>query len=474
MNSQLRIGAPIMIVLVAILIYAARDSVLTPMTKQGPHPQTAQVAGDTDPMGLSEAGNTAEAAAGAIDGVTEDDNQAAAFVEKGFVPLIPVQAKEGKIRKNSSLYQEMRNMGFSPVDIDLMARAAKAEYNLKRVQPGQRFTAFTTDGDHLDSLVFYVSLDYCLKVRRHGDEFTAAMDTIPYETSYRVTTGTIQSSIFASLQEQGAETELAAALDDIFGWTIDFISDIRKGDSYTILYERRTYPDGRTALGNVLSARVVNQDNEHYAIRYQREGDYNASYYDLEGHSLQKSLRRSPLKFTRVTSNFSGRRYHPVYKRYMPHYGVDYGAPRGTPIHATGDGVVEAACFYRGNGNYVKIKHNAVYTTYYLHMSRFAKGMKPGRRVKQGQVIGYVGSTGSATASHVCYRVKRYGKWVNPRKLRLPAKEPVPQTEIAQFDRLRDAFITRIQGALAEGITDRTVAVEQPSYSTTDQRASLF
>jgi murein DD-endopeptidase MepM/ murein hydrolase activator NlpD len=471
MKSDLRISAPIMIVLVAVLIYAARDTVLTPIVDGSPRAQSAgvQAPADVDPLGQSEAGDDA-VLAGAID---EVETPPEPVREEAFVPLIPVDTREGKIRKNSSLYEEMRNMGFTPVEIDRVARAAKSTYNLKRVQPGQRFTAFTTNEGRLDSLVFYVSLDYCLKVRRHGEEFVAAMDTIPYETTYHVTTGTIHSSIFAALQEQDAETELAAALDDIFGWTIDFISDIRKGDSFTILYERRTYPDGRSSLGNVLSARIVNQGNELHAFRYQTEGE-NASYYDLEGNSLQKSLRRSPLKFTRVTSNFSGRRYHPVYKRSMPHYGVDYGAPRGTPIYATGDGIIERSRYRRGNGNYVRIKHNNVYTTYYLHMNGFAKGVKEGRRVKQGQIIGYVGSTGSATGSHVCYRVKRYGKWVNPRKLRLPSKEPVPDTEITRYEHVRDSYLYRIQGALAEGTKDRTIAVERPVYPGTDQRATLF
>jgi murein DD-endopeptidase MepM/ murein hydrolase activator NlpD len=469
MNVQLRLTGPIMIALLAVLVYAARDTVLTPLVENGNRPQSASIRGlETDPFGQPESGPSS-AVAGAIDRVEEP----VMVAPNNFVPLIPVEAIDGKIRKNSSLYVEMRNMGFTPVEIDRVARAAKGTYNLKKVRPGQRFTAFTTNSGRLDSLVFYVSLDYCLKVRRAGDDFVAAMDTIPYETSYHVTNGTIQSSIFASLQQQGAETELAAALDDIFGWSIDFISDIRKGDSYTILYERRIYPGDRTAIGDVLAARVVNQGNEFHAFRYGPEGQ-NPSYYDLEGNSLQKSLRRAPLKFTRVTSNFTGRRYHPVYKKNMPHYGVDYGAPRGTPIYATGDGVIEASRYRKGNGNYVKIKHNSVYTTYYLHMSGFAKGIKEGRRVKQGQVIGYVGSTGSANGSHVCYRVKRYGKWVNPRKLRLPSKEPVPGTEMAHYERDRDAFLFRIQQSLTTGDTDRTVAVERPRVPTTEQRAGLY
>jgi murein DD-endopeptidase MepM/ murein hydrolase activator NlpD len=465
MKSQLRITAPIMIALVAVLIYAARDAVLTPMLDSGARSQEAgvQIANDADSFG-------------AVGFAVDDAPEAAPYAA---IPLDPVEpsganeAREGKIRKNSSLYIEMRNLGFSPVEIDGVARASRKTHNLKKVRPGQKFIAYASTSGRLDSLVFNVSRDECLTVRRAGDEFRADMSQIPFETSYHVTHGTIASSIFASLQQQGAETELASGLDEIYGWTIDFISDIRKGDSYTILYERRVYPDGETSLGNILSARVVNQGTEHHAVRYAPEGE-NTGYYDLEGKSLQKSLRRSPLKFTKVTSNFTGRRFHPVYKKYMPHYGVDYGAPRGTSIYATGDGVVEASEYYKGNGNYVKIRHNNSYTSYYLHMSAFAKGIRRGVHVKQGQLIGYVGSTGSATASHVCYRIKRGGAWVNPRQLNLPSKEPIPAAEMAAFKHDRDAFLASIQRTLSDGALDQTVAVDRPTRRDPDARATLF
>jgi murein DD-endopeptidase MepM/ murein hydrolase activator NlpD len=226
-------------------------------------------------------------------------------------------------------------------------------------------------------------------------------------------------------------------------------------------------------VGDVLAAKVINQDNEHHAFRYGPEGT-SVGYYSIDGKSLQKSLRRSPLKFNRVTSNFTGRRFHPVYKTYRPHYGVDFGAPRGTPVYATGDGAILTASRRRGNGNYVKIKHNNTYTTYYLHLNGFARGMKSGVRVKQGQLIGYVGSTGAATASHVCYRIKRNGSWVNPRKLTLPSKSPVPSAEIAKYEHQRDMFMNRITESLLNGLDNNTIAVDQPSSPYSERVHSMF
>ena len=447
-NNMRRSTAPILIVLAAVLIYAGQDTLLAPL-------KSAPLAADH--AQLDNAGVQAE-------NLSEGAATVASSDVKNLDPVSAVPREvpnEGKIRKNSSLYVELREMGITPQEIDRVVRATKGTYNLKRVRPGQRFDVYNTSGQ-LDSLAFYINKEQHLFVRRDGTTFAAEIESIPHSKTYHVTHGTITHSIFASLKSQGAETELASALDEIFGWTIDFINDTRRGDSYVILYERKTYYDGSTSIGEVLAAKVNNQGNEHHAFRYGPEGT-SVGYYDAEGKSLQKSLRRSPLKFTRVTSNFTGRRFHPVYKTYRPHYGVDFGAPRGTPVYATGDGVVLTASRRRGNGNYVKIKHNNTYTTYYLHLNGFARGMKSGKRVKQGQLIGYVGSTGAATASHVCYRIKRNGSWVNPRKLALPSKAPVPDAEVVKYEHQRDMFMNRIDESLRRGLENNTIAVDQPS-----------
>jgi murein DD-endopeptidase MepM/ murein hydrolase activator NlpD len=260
---------------------------------------------------------------------------------------------------------------------------------------------------------------------------------------------------------------------DVFGWTIDFFTDIRSGDSFAVLYEKKEYADGRTRLGEMLAGRVVSRNKEYYAFRFDVGGGRNG-YYDENGQSMEKSLRRSPVKYTRVTSNFSARRYHPISKRYQPHYGVDFGAPYGTPVYATGEGTVIAATRRTGNGNYVKIKHNNAYTSYYLHLQRFATGIRNGKRVNQGQVIGYVGSTGWANGPHVCYRIKKNGSWVNPRQLKLPSKDPVTQAAMKQFERHRDACLLRLNESILDGVDNQTILVERPYYPSEGQLRSPF
>ena len=178
---------------------------------------------------------------------------------------------------------------------------------------------------------------------------------------------------------------------------------------------------------------------------------------------MEKSLLRTPVKYSRVSSSFSSRRFHPVTKRYQPHYGIDFAADRGTRVFTTGDGVVEEASRNRGNGNYVKVRHNNTYTTYYLHLKGFAKGIHKGVRVSQGQTIGYVGSTGFANGPHVCYRMKRGGSWVNPRRLKLPAKEPVPKTDLAAFHASRDVYLQTLSDWRPQGSDNGTVVVQQLS-----------
>ncbi len=175
-----------------------------------------------------------------------------------------------------------------------------------------------------------------------------------------------------------------------------------------------------------------------------------------------------------MTSNFSRRRFHPVQKVYKPHYGVDYAAPYGTPVYATGDGTVIAAHYAGGNGNYVKIRHNKTYETMYLHLKGFAKGVRAGARVSEGQCIGYVGSTGFATGAHVCYRMTKNGVPVNPRSLELPAREPVPAAEMATFNTIRDSYMSRVHEAIIEGLDNRTTVVSAPGRNTGMLNAGVF
>ena len=381
----------------------------------------------------------------------------------------------GTVGKNSTLYDELRKVGVSAFDIDTMTKETRKSFDWRKIRAGQTFDVYTSAAGDLDSLLLYTSPQDYVRVRYDlaAEQFTAKVEAVPSEVSYRVTHGSIENSIFSSLEEQGAETSLATSLDDIFGWTIDFVSDLRRGDQYVLLYEVRTYETGHTVVGDVLAARVVNESKEFNAVRFVPD-DGVIGYYNVDGSSMQKSMRRAPLKFTHVTSSFSKRRYHPVQKVYKPHYGTDYGAPRGTPVYSTGDGLVVAAHYQGGNGYYVKIRHNKTYDTYYLHLAGFAKGIRSGSRVSEGQCIGFVGSTGMSTGPHLCYRMMKNGSWVNPRSIQLPAREPVKAGDIARFNGLRDAYMSSIHAALMEGVDNRTVAVTTPTRPTPQLRASIF
>jgi len=381
----------------------------------------------------------------------------------------------GTIERNSTLFDELRAAGVSVFDIDTMTRETRSSFDWRKIRAGQSFDVFMTATGDLDNLLLYTSpQDY---VRVHyddsGDHFVAQVRQVPYKLSYRVTHGTIENSIFGSLEDQGAETSLATSLDDIFGWTIDFAQDLRRGDEYVMLYEVREYETGHTVVGDVLAARVVNEGKEFNAVRFTPAGG-DVGYYNVDGSSMQKAMRRAPLKFTHITSAFSRRRFHPIEKVYKPHFGTDYGAPVGTPIYATGDGLIVAAHYQTGNGNYVKIRHSRNYETYYLHMAGFARGIRSGTRVSEGQCIGFVGQTGYATGPHVCYRIMKNGQWVNPKKLDLPARDPIKATDIVRFNSARDAYMSSIAAALTDGTDNRTVAVETPRRPTPQLRASMF
>ncbi len=370
--------------------------------------------------------------------------------------------RKGTIGRRSSFFEEMRRSGVSPAEIERIVRATRGTFNLRKVRPGQEYTVYSSSPGFVDSIYYRMDHEKFLRIKKVDGRFTAVVDTVAYRIIYKLTHGTIRQSLFASLQKEGAETELAGSLALIFGWVIDFFKDIRSGDTYTILYEKKEYEDGYSTLGRIIAARVVTRGKPYYAFRF-KTGKGKTGYYDLEGKSLQKTLLRAPLKFTRITSSFRSKRLHPVTHTYRPHLGVDYAAPYGTPVHATGDGTVMTATRNRANGKYIKIRHNRSYITYYLHLSRFAKGIARGKRVRQGQVIGYVGSTGLATGPHLDYRIKVNGRFVNPRTIRLPSKSPVPRSDLALFRKTRDAALRRFL-EIRDVKNGATVVVGKPFY----------
>ena len=243
----------------------------------------------------------------------------------------------------------------------------------------------------------------------------------------------INNSLFLDLKKRNISPVLALKLADIYAWTVDFFH-LQKNDWFKAIYED-TYVDSvYTGVGTIKAAVFRHYGDTIYAFRYEFDTlNRLYDYFDEKGRSLRKQFLKSPLKFGRITSRYSMHRYVRIYHRIKPHLGTDFAAPVGTPIHATADGVVTKAAYTRGNGNYVKIRHNSTYSTQYLHMSRFAKGIRPGVRVHQGQVIGYVGMTGFTTGPHVCYRFWKNGRQVDPFKQKLPQAKSLKPEQMERY-----------------------------------------
>mgnify|MGYP000533676737 CR=1 FL=1 len=258
----------------------------------------------------------------------------------------------------------------------------------------------------------------------------------------RVFASSIKNSLWQTLESQNINPEVAVKLSEIYAWQIDFFR-IQANDSLKVVYEE-LFVDGKsTGVGKILTASFRHRNEDFYAFRFEKNDE--VGYYDEKGNSLRKAFLKAPLKFSRISSRFSLKRFHPVLGRYKAHLGTDYAAPTGTPIMTVGDGVVTEASYTSGNGNYVKVRHNSTYTTQYLHMSKFAKGIRPGVAVKQGQIIGYVGSTGLATGPHVCFRFWKNGKQVDALREKLPTSNPIAKEYRNEFELVRDSLISKLQ-----------------------------
>lgn len=325
---------------------------------------------------------------------------------------------------------------------------------------GQPYQVCLTGSD-FDRFEYDINRDEQLIITRQGEGFSVRRLPIPYEIRTERVRGVISSSLFETVNSIGEEDSLALLLADIFAYDVDFILDIREGDSFQALVEKR-YRDGKPAgYGRLLAAEFTNQGVTYQAIRF-KDGSRPEAWYAPDGQSRRQQFLRAPLEFSRISSGFTMRRFHPIAKTWRAHPAIDYAAPTGTPIRSVGDGTVIAKGRSSGNGNYVKIRHANGYETMYLHMSRHGK-IRQGGRVAQGQVIGYVGSTGLATGPHLCYRMTRNGAPVNPHKVRSIAAEPISRANLAAFRSQAATLLaqlaagpTQVAGGTGEATAPRT------------------
>ncbi|MBU1822703.1 MAG: peptidoglycan DD-metalloendopeptidase family protein, partial [Bacteroidetes bacterium] len=298
--------------------------------------------------------------------------------------------------------------------------------------------------DSLKTARFFVyepnDLEYVVYDLR--DTLSVALHEREVETVERELVGEIRGSLYQSILEAGGSAQLVNALADIYAWRLD-LNHMQVGDTFKLIFEEKQVNGKTIEQGNLKAAFIGHSGEPLYAIAFdQGEG---TSYYDQEGNSFKKAFLKEPVEYSRISSRFTKRRFHPVQKRFKAHLGTDFAAPHGTPIRTVGDGVVLEAGRSGGNGNYVKIRHNKTYTTQYLHMSRFAKGIRRGARVKMGQTIGYVGSTGLSTGPHLCYRFWKNGRQVDALKEKLPQADPVKKDNMIAFQLTREQIMGRME-----------------------------
>ncbi|MBR5935278.1 MAG: peptidoglycan DD-metalloendopeptidase family protein [Bacteroidaceae bacterium] len=340
---------------------------------------------------------------------------------------------DGTIGRNEMLSNILFKYGVSAQTIHYLDRSSDSTWSVRKIQSGKPYHIIR-DRDSIATARYFVydinKTDYA--VYSLTDSIFSYRGTLPLDTVDNYISGSIQSSLWNAMIEQGAAPELAGMLADVYSWTIDFFG-IQKNDSFSVYYQEFYADSVRVATGNILAANFITGGNNHYAFRYIYHNE-RGEYFDENGTSLRRAFLKAPLSYSRISSKFSNARVHPVTKVVRAHHGVDYAAPAGTPVYSVGDGVVVTKAWdSKGGGNYLKIKHNSTYTTEYLHLRGYASGINQGTHVSQGQLIGYVGSTGVSTGPHLDYRVFKNGTAIDPLRMDLPAVDPISPEDMPQY-----------------------------------------
>ncbi len=349
------------------------------------------------------------------------------------LPDLNYDVTERNVRRGETLSTILSAHGVNHRTIHDITVASADVFNVRRINAGRTIRFYKDEeSGHLDYFVYIPERSSFVVFNLTGETPEVYRDERAQSVEVQRIEGTIEGSLYLSLMEQGGSPALVSALAQVFAWQVDFYR-IQRGDSYKVVYEEYFIDDEPAGIGRIKAAYFNHRGREYHGI-YFVQGDGRGTYFDLEGNSLQKAFLRAPLDYTRISSRFTNRRYHPVLRRNMPHHGTDYAAPVGTPIRAVGDGQIVHSGYDRNNGNYIRIRHNSVYDTGYLHMSRIAGGMRRGAQVRQGDVIGFVGATGLATGPHLCFRFWQNGQPVDPYRVEMPPSEPIDEAYLAEYE----------------------------------------
>jgi len=373
----------------------------------------------------------------------------------GF-PIDNFLLEEYKVKRNQTLSVILDKHNVTSKQIYDIAKKAKSVFNVRKIKSGRKYAMLFTK-DSLKTAEYFIyentpkeyivfDLTDTIQVYKGQKEITKVRKQIR---------GKIESSLWNAMVAVNANPVLSMELSDIYAWTIDFFG-IGKGDEFHVIYDEEMIDGESIHQIEVIAANFVHHKSNNYAFAF-KDGD-KMGYFDEEGKSLQKAFLKAPLRFSRISSKFSNNRFHPVLKRYRPHHGIDYAAPTGTPVMSIGDGVViKKGNQKRGGGRYLKIKHNSVYTTTYMHFSRFGKKVGVGSRVKQGQVIGYVGASGLATGPHLDFRVHKNGKAINPLRMKSPPVSPVSDQNLTAYSIIKDQLLIELGAEAKEVAVDSSI-----------------
>jgi len=355
------------------------------------------------------------------------------------IPVDSFEVVQGIIRRNELLGNILHDHGVSNRQVYELSLLPREEFDVRRVKAGNRYALF------LDTVgvryLVYEQDRVKYAVVHFEDSVHVESREKPVEVRNLDASGEVVLSLWEDLRTQQANPMLALELSEIYAWSIDFFG-LQPGDRYKVIYDETFVDSLSVGITRIHAAWFYHGGREFWAIPF--EQDSVLSFFDEEGNSLRKAFLKAPLRFSRISSRFSHSRLHPILKIRRPHHGVDYAAPTGTPVLAVGDGQVTAAAYERGGGNYVKIKHNGVYNTSYLHLSRFGKGIRRGAWVKQGDVIGYVGSTGLSTGPHLDFRFYKNGAPVDPLKVEAPPVEPIHEENLIDFALVRNSIMAEL------------------------------
>lgn len=380
---------------------------------------------------------------------------------------------EGTIEEGETLGAILNRFGVTPQQIDKIAKQSEDVFSVKNMRAGHKYSTFQSKDStaRLNYFVYDIDLTkYLVFNLSNPDSINIYMSEKEVDIERVTKSATISSSLYEAALENDMSPNLAMELADIYAWSIDFFG-LQKGDNFKVIYDNKYVDSTNIGNGTIWGAWFEHGGKIYYAIPFIQDGKL--SYWDENGNSLRKAFLKAPLKFSRISSRFSNSRLHPVLRIRRPHYGVDYAAPAGTPVHAVADGVVIAKGYAGGGGNTVKIKHNnGKFVSGYLHLRGYAKGLAVGKRVKQGDLIGYVGSTGLSTGPHLDFRLWQNGKPIDPLKVPNEPAEPIKQVNRLAFNAVKDKVMAELKGTLPDSLKITSLEMLAPDSTVSNQTSA--